>query len=114
MQARLPKVLHAEARKRLREMSVAPTRSECERLRDEYVVDLSAEGRIDSAETVVRDWESFVSFLRLRNRALGASAEYVPVGVGVQRSKVEDECNSPQEATEQRVVPGVQGGVVTE
>ena len=62
VQARLPKVLHAEARKRLREMSVAPTRSECEKLRDEYVVDLSAEGRIDAAETVVRDWESFVSF----------------------------------------------------
>ena len=46
----------------MRKMSVAPTRSECERLRDEYVVDLSAEGRIDAAEMVVRDWESFVSF----------------------------------------------------
>ena len=43
-------------------MTVAPTRSECERLRDEYVAELSAEGRIDAAETVVRDWESFVSF----------------------------------------------------
>ncbi len=43
-------------------MSAAPTRAECERLRDEYVVDLSAAGRIDAAETVVRDWESFVSF----------------------------------------------------
>lgn len=62
VQARLPKALQAEARKRLREISVAPTRSECERLRDEYVVDLSAEGRINGAETVVRDWESFVSF----------------------------------------------------
>ena len=62
VQAKLPKALHAEARRRLRKMSAAPTRSECERLRDEYVVDLSAEGRIDAAETVVRDWESFVSF----------------------------------------------------
>ena len=65
VQARLPKSLHSEVRKRLREMSYAPTRSECERLRDEYVVDLSAEGRIDAAETVVRDWESFVSFYDL-------------------------------------------------
>lgn len=62
VQSRLPKALHAEARRRLKEMSTAPTRSECERLRDEYVVDLSAEGRADAAETVVRDWESFVSF----------------------------------------------------
>ncbi len=62
VQAKLPKALHSEARRRLREMSVAPTRAECERLRDEYVVDLSADGRTDAAETVVRDWESFVSF----------------------------------------------------
>ena len=46
-------------------MSAAPTRAECERLRDEYVVDLSTEGRVDAAETVVRDWESFVSFYDL-------------------------------------------------
>ena len=43
VQAKLPKALHAEARRRLREMSAAPTRSECERLRDEYVVDVRAE-----------------------------------------------------------------------
>ena len=46
----------------MREMSVAPTRSECEWLRDEYVTELRTEGRTDAAETVVRDWESFVSF----------------------------------------------------
>ena len=62
VQAKLPKSLHSEVRRRLREMSAAPTRAECERLRDEYVVDLSTEGRNDAAETVVRDWESFVSF----------------------------------------------------
>ena len=62
VQAKLPKALHAEARRRLREMSVAPTRLECERLRDKYVVELSADGRVDAAETVVRDWDSFVSF----------------------------------------------------
>ena len=31
-------------------------------LRDEYVSDLRADGRSDAADTVLRDWESFVSF----------------------------------------------------
>ena len=46
----------------MREMSYAPTRVECERLRDEYVSDLRADGRGDAADTVLRDWKSFVSF----------------------------------------------------
>ena len=62
MQAKLPKALNSEARRQLREMSYAPTRVECERLRDEYVSDLRADGRSDAADTVLRDWESFVSF----------------------------------------------------
>ena len=41
-QARLPKALRSEARKRLRDMSYTPTRAERERLRDEYVTDLRA------------------------------------------------------------------------
>ena len=60
--ARLPKSMHSLARRRLREISHAPTRAECERLRDEYVCDLRSEGRGDAAETVLRDWEDFVSF----------------------------------------------------
>ena len=43
-------------------MSYAPSRTECERLRDEYVSELKAGGRSDAAETALRDWESFVSF----------------------------------------------------
>ena len=62
VQAKLSKALHSEARRRLREMSYAPTRAECERSRDEYVSDLRADGRSDAADTVLRDWESFVSF----------------------------------------------------
>ena len=38
--ARLPKSMHSSARRRLREVSHAPTRAECERLRDEYVREL--------------------------------------------------------------------------
>ena len=60
--AKLPNSMHASSRRRLREISHAPTRAECERLRDEYVGELRAEVRSDAAETVVRDWEDFVSF----------------------------------------------------
>ena len=60
--ARLPKSMQSSSRRRLRDMSHAPTRAECERLRDEYVGELRAEGRSDAAETVLRDWEDFVSF----------------------------------------------------
>ena len=42
--ARLPKAMQSSARRRLREISHAPTRAECERLRDEYVSELRAEG----------------------------------------------------------------------
>ena len=62
LSARLPKAMHASSRRRLRDISHAPTRAECERLRDEYVSELRTEGRTDAAETVLRDWEAFVSF----------------------------------------------------
>ena len=52
--ARLPKSLQSSTRKR--EVSHAPTRAECERLRDEYVSELRTGGRGDAAETVLRDW----------------------------------------------------------
>ena len=58
----MPKSLQSSERRRLREISHAPTRAECERLRDEYVTELRTEGRGDAAETVLRDWEDFVSF----------------------------------------------------
>lgn len=45
VQSELPKALHTEARRRLNEIWAAPTRSDCERLRDEYVGDLSTDGR---------------------------------------------------------------------
>ena len=36
VQAKLPKRLQKEARRRLREMAEAPTQKECEELRDRY------------------------------------------------------------------------------
>lgn len=62
VQAKLPKRQQAEARCRLREMTEAPTRKECEELRDRYAAELMATDQRAAAETVLRDWEDFVTF----------------------------------------------------
>ena len=62
VQAKLPKRLESEARQRLRAMAEAESRAECERLRDAYVAELRAAGHASAAETVLRDWEDFVTF----------------------------------------------------
>jgi putative transposase len=62
VQAKLPKRCQAEARRRLREMSEAPTRQECEELRERYVAKLLAADQRAAAETVLRDWDDFVTF----------------------------------------------------
>jgi putative transposase len=62
VQARLPKRLRAEARRRLREMTEAETQETCEELRDRYVAYLLAVDQRPAAETVLRDWEDFITF----------------------------------------------------
>jgi len=62
VQAKLPKRLQKEARGRLREMAEAPTQKECEELRDRYAAELMAGDQRAAAETVLRDWEDFVTF----------------------------------------------------
>jgi len=62
VQARLPKRLQAEARRRLRQMAEAETLEACEQLRDCYVAELRAVGQGAAADTVLRDWEDFVTF----------------------------------------------------
>ncbi len=62
VQAKLPKRLQKEARRRLREMAEAPTHKECEELRERYVTELMAADQRAAAETVLRDWEDFVTF----------------------------------------------------
>ena len=93
----------------MREMSYAPTRVECERLRDEYVSDLRADGRSDAADTVLRDWESFVSFYDFPVEHWVHLRTTNPSGVGVQRCEVEDGRHSTNEEARQRIVPCVQG-----
>ena len=62
VQAKLPQRLGSEARRRLRAIAEAESRAGCERLRDAYVAELRAEGQASAAETVLRDWEDFVTF----------------------------------------------------
>lgn len=64
IQAKLPKHMHAEVRRRLREMTEAQTQSECEQLRDRYVEELVATGQKPAAQTLLRDWDKFVTFYR--------------------------------------------------
>jgi putative transposase len=56
------KRLQAEARRRLREMNTAPTRAEGERLRTAYVAELVGQGQAAAADTLLRDWDDFVTF----------------------------------------------------
>ena len=62
VQAKLPKRCQAEARQRLREMAEAPTQQQCEELRDRYVAELLTAGQRTAAETVLRDWDDFITF----------------------------------------------------
>jgi transposase-like protein len=59
---KLPRRLHAEARKQLHTIYEAPTRAECARRRAEMCVWLRAQGHSDAAECLERDWEDFVTF----------------------------------------------------
>ncbi|HZA24326.1 MAG TPA: IS256 family transposase [Dehalococcoidia bacterium] len=62
VQAKLPKRLQAEARRRLREMAESETQALCEERRDGYVSELRSLGQGAAAETVLRDWPDFVIF----------------------------------------------------
>ena len=59
---KLPRRLHAETRKQLHTIYEAPTRAECARRRAEVCVWLRAQGHVDAAECLERDWEDFVTF----------------------------------------------------
>ncbi len=43
-------------------MTAAESQAECETLRDRYVADLRAQDQDAAAETVLRDWDDFVTF----------------------------------------------------
>ena len=61
VQSKLPKRLQGEARRRLREMVESETPVLCEERRDDYVAELRSLGQGGAAETVLRDWEDFVT-----------------------------------------------------
>jgi putative transposase len=62
VQDQLPKRLQAAARKELRSLWEAPSRSECAIRRDQYVVKLRGQGQEAAAATVLRDWKDFIAF----------------------------------------------------
>jgi putative transposase len=62
VQDKLPKRMQGEAGKKLSELYAAPTKSEAERVRDELVEWLRRERQVPAADTVLRDWEHFVTF----------------------------------------------------
>ena len=59
---RLPRRLHAPVAGRLYELYTAPTRQQCEVKRDELVDWLHQERCPAAADTLLRDWEDFVTF----------------------------------------------------
>jgi putative transposase len=59
---KLPRRLHAEARTQLHMIYEAPSRAECARRRAEVCVWLRAQGHVDAADCLERDWEDFVTF----------------------------------------------------
>jgi putative transposase len=59
---KLPKRLQPQARRRLREISQAPTRQECTRLGDVYRDELRAIGQGSAADCLERDWEELTAF----------------------------------------------------
>jgi putative transposase len=62
VQDKLPRRLQRIVRSRLYQTYTAPTRQECEASRDELVDWLRGAAQMAAAETVVRDWEDFVTF----------------------------------------------------
>jgi transposase-like protein len=67
---KLPRRLHAEARKQLHTLYAAPTRAECSQLRAELCQRLRLQGQADAAACLERDWiESIFAGVRLRTNA---------------------------------------------
>jgi transposase-like protein len=59
---KLPKRLHAEARRRLQGIWGAPTRAGAEQQRDSTVTWFRGGGQADAAETLLRDWDDLATF----------------------------------------------------
>lgn len=59
---RLPKRLHDPLAHRFHRLYTAPTRAQCETMRDELGSWLREEGCAAAADTLLRDWEDFVTF----------------------------------------------------
>ena len=59
---KVPKRLWPDTRRRLREVWSSESRAECELRRDALIRWLEAHGQTSAAETVLRNWDDFVTF----------------------------------------------------
>ena len=59
---KVPKRLWADVRRRLREVRASESRAECVLRRDALVHWLEAHGQLAAADTLLRDWDDFVTF----------------------------------------------------
>ena len=59
---KLPKRMQKPVRSQLYKIYQAPTRRECEAMRDELLDWLGREKQLAAQETLLRDWDSFVTF----------------------------------------------------
>ena len=109
VRSKLPKRLQAEVRGRLREMTESETQALCEERREAYVAELRSKGQGAAAETVLRDWEDFVTFYHYPKGTLGAPANQQPHRVHLQRGKAADQRGQAYTLPGECPLPGVQG-----
>ena len=111
VQSKLPKRLQAEVRGRLREMAEAETQALCEERRDGYVAELRSMDQRAAAETVLRDWEDFVTFYHYpKEHWVHSRRVEPPHRVHIQWSKAADRRGQANAPPGQCSLPGVQIG----
>jgi len=92
VQAKLPKRLQKEARRRLREMAEAPTQKECDDLRDRYVAELLAADQ-RAAAPMNRGTSGLGRLRHLLSLPAGTLAtpqDYQSAGIGLWRGEITD------------------------
>ena len=110
VRSKLPKRLQAEVRGRLREMTESETQALCEERREAYVAGLRSKGQGAAAETVLRDWEDFVTFYHYPKEHWVHLRTSNPHRVHLQRGKAADQRGQAYTLPGECPLPGVQTG----
>ena len=97
-------------RGRLREMTESETQALCEERREAYVAGLRSKGQGAAAETVLRDWEDFVTFYHYPKEHWVHLPNQQPHRVHFQRGKAADQRGQAYTLPGECPLPGVQAG----